>query len=115
MPYPTLTEAPDYNAEVAAKPAVDIVQFGDGYAQDILKGINNLPETFNLSFKRSPDDATAIYNWFKTNRARFFWTPPDETQPKLWTVISDIRKAYDNAGWWRVTVTLEQRFDPDIP
>jgi len=112
--YPTLLETPDYTATADAKREVSNVKFGDGYVQDIVMGINSVSETFSLKFKRRPAEATALYEWFKANGMRFYWTPPDSVE-KLWTLKGDIHQSFENAGWYSVSVILEQRFDPDVP
>ena len=42
---------PDKGLTAAYKPRTLIAQFGDGYQQRVLDGINNSPRVFNVNFK----------------------------------------------------------------
>lgn len=48
------TVVPDKGLTLDNKPNVLVASFGDGYEHRIASGINNLPQTFNLSFATRP-------------------------------------------------------------
>ena len=59
------TVVPDKGISVANTPRVHLASFGDGYEHRIVDGINNLQQTFSLSFATRPkaeiDDIVAFF------------------------------------------------------
>ena len=72
--------APDRSLSRASKPRVLTAKFGDGYEQRIVDGINNIEETFAISFvnrsKAEIDDITAFFE-SKGGATSFNYTIPD--------------------------------------
>lgn len=71
---------PDRNLKHTTKPRVKVAKFGDGYEQRLADGINNLEQTFMVSFKnRTDDDADDIIAFFddKKGVTAFDYTYPD--------------------------------------
>ena len=94
----TFTWSPDYGAQQPIKPKVKRAQFGDGYSQRVVDGINNLLRSWNVSFKRSKTDADLIESFLATTKGAdsFDWAPPEGATGK-WIVSED--------GWSR---TIEE-------
>jgi len=72
--------APDRSLSRASTPRVLTASFGDGYEQRIVDGINNINETFSISFqnrsKAEIDDITAFFV-SKGGVTSFDYTIPD--------------------------------------
>lgn len=69
-----IADAVDESADIK----VNKVQFGDGYIQDLPKGINNALRVWDVVFAdRSLADANAIRDFFvlKAGSTRFTWRP----------------------------------------
>lgn len=107
---------PTYGAELGVTPALLTAKFGDGYSQDTPDGINNQMEVWGLTFTKFPDVADDIINFLKRQAGakRFWWTPPRYPEPLKWVTSGKFGKVETNAGYVTVTVTFEQRFDPDV-
>ena len=75
----TFTILPSYPAQLQKKPIVHNMAFGDGYVQRIQQGLNNNPESWNLSWD-DLDDVTAntIMDFFETANGKdsFNWVNP---------------------------------------
>lgn len=72
--------APDRSLTRTSTPKVLRARFGDGYEQRIADGINNLEQTFSISFvnrsKEDIDDITAFFE-LKGGVTSFDYTIPD--------------------------------------
>jgi phage-related protein len=57
------------------------VQFGDGYEQVIIEGINNKREEYSVKIHAYEKEAREIKAFFDRHQGAkaFFWTPPLET------------------------------------
>jgi phage-related protein len=105
---------PVYTATKASEPKTRRVQFGDGYEQRLLYGINQNPKEWNLTFDLSDDDANiveAFLNARAEDSASFDWTPPDTTTSYKWVCDSWSRELY-SVERSRITVTFRQVFEP---
>lgn len=63
-------------------------QFGDGYSQRIISGLNNARDTWTVVFDNlTIADATTIEDFIRDTNAvdTFDWTPPGEVSPKKFT------------------------------
>lgn len=71
---------PDKTLSMASKPNVLVAQFGDGYQQRKVSGINSINETFTVAFVNRPkieaDDIAAFFN-AKKGVTSFPFTYPD--------------------------------------
>jgi phage-related protein len=66
MASPEFTHIPDWSAELAVNPRIAKVEFGDGYAQRIAKGLNTQLERVSLTFSgRTDQEAAEIAAFFK--------------------------------------------------
>jgi len=71
---------PDKGFTRQSQPRVFITEFGDGYEQRLVNGINNLAENYSLSFNnRTKEDIDDITAFFATKGAvtAFTFTIPD--------------------------------------
>jgi hypothetical protein len=65
--FPTSIQ-PTYNTVKSSQPRVNVAQFGSGYAQRAIFGINNNPKQYQLTFNVSETDADTIET-FQIGRA----------------------------------------------
>ena len=79
--FPSIT--PSYGAQKESAPSFNIVKFGDGYEQVSKFGINNKPQTWNLTFNNiSESDSDSIETFLNSradDAASFNWLPPGES------------------------------------
>lgn len=78
----TLVPNPSRGYSKKSEPKVNRIQFGDGYTQRVAAGINNLKESWSLSWTNIPTDAALAIVSFLEARAGveyFLWIPPDST------------------------------------
>ena len=71
---------PDKGFTRQSQPRIFITEFGDGYEQRLVNGINNLVENYSLSFNnRTKEDIDDITAFFATKGAvtAFTFTIPD--------------------------------------
>lgn len=93
----TFTYVPSRGIQSSSKPRVTIAQFGDGYSQRKLDGINAVVKEWNLNFiNKENAEAEAILAFFETKAGAeaFLWTPPyTSTQYKVicteWSYTQD--------------------------
>tara|TARA_B100000519_G_C14204140_1_gene419412 strand:- start:929 stop:1324 length:396 start_codon:yes stop_codon:yes gene_type:complete len=75
--------APDRGFTKETKPIVLRSKFGDGYEQRKVKGINNLDESYNLSFSNRPNTETDDLEAFFISTGgvtKFIFTIPDSNE-----------------------------------
>lgn len=89
-------------------------KFGDGYAQTVPDGINNLHMQPTLVWEAlTMAEANAIVSFFRTHRgAPFYYTLPDEGIARKW-IAKEWDRDFRNGTIGSVAVVLEERFDPD--
>ncbi len=86
--------------------------FGDNYEQRIGDGINNDPETWNLSFNvRDDSEALAIMGFLKARGGteKFTWTPPGGVAGEY--VCKKWRKNQEDTDMHQITATFKQVFE----
>lgn len=91
---------------------VRTAQFGDGYRQVAADGINNLSESWPLTFRGREAYITAILAFLRGKKGSmpFSWKPPlGETS--LWTCATYGATPL-GAGLYTLTATFEQYFEP---
>ncbi|GGA05548.1 phage tail protein [Dyella caseinilytica] len=87
-------------------------QFGDGYKQVVPDGINNLVQSWPLTFSGPRDMIFQIRDFLRAHKgaSSFYWTPPGDVQglyrADTWTVQPRGGNAYT------LTVILNQAFTP---
>ena len=75
--------APDRGFTKQTKPSILRAKFGDGYEQRKINGINNMVETYNLSFSNRPNTETDDLEAFFIEQAgvsKFTFTIPDSNE-----------------------------------
>lgn len=92
---------------------VSETDFGDGYGQSIVSGINAKRDTWRLVFAKKPRDLAyalaEILRNSKNGAANMLkWTPPGESTEKYWTA-SQVKEV-PSKGKWKVSCTLRQEF-----
>jgi phage-related protein len=64
-PPPHFKWIPDYAAQAKVEPRVSKLDFGDGYAQRLARGVNTMLEVLDLTFSgRTDEEAEAILAFF---------------------------------------------------
>ena len=104
---------PSYSATKTSQPRTRIIQFGDGYQQRNVVGLNQDPKVWNLTFNVDDEDADEIETFLEArgqDGAFFNWAPPDETATYKWICRSFSREMFEFQRN-RKTVTFEQVFD----
>lgn len=89
-------------------------QFGDGYRQRVVDGINSVEDSWQLSLDKTFKSEAKTLKDFLVSRAGlpFWWTPPRETSASLWTCdITDVSELGDNHE--TVSVTYDRWFGAD--
>lgn len=108
----TFTWTPSIGAQVAMRPTVRRVAFGDGYEQRLAFGINTQPEVWTLEFRGSTtDDAAAIDAFLRARGAvqAFDWTSPAGTVGKF--TCEEWGRSVDEPNVETVRATFKQVFD----
>lgn len=106
--------SPDYGASKKAQPRVRSIEFGSGYSQRAVFGINQDPKVWSLSWtNRTATDANSIEDFLEARAgSEFFnWTPPDDTVSYKW-VCSEWQKTMPYSNLFNITATFVQVFDP---
>ena len=101
--------APD--AEVAVAPRVLMAEFGDGYQQRAVDGINATRQIWSLTFSRNDEDADDIVAFLATagGSTSFDWTPPKASN-SIKVICRNWRRR-DYMGGALVQATFEQVFE----
>jgi phage-related protein len=87
MPTPVFNvAAPDAGATKSVEPRVLAIKFGDGYSQEMADGINNIVETWSISFSnRTRTVIQAVDDMFESlgGHSPFQWTTPEGKTKKF--------------------------------
>jgi phage-related protein len=105
---------PDFGLSKKSEPAIRNVQFGDGYSQRLVVGLNQSPKEWNLTWvNRSNADITAIETFLdaRAGAQSFTWTPPDGATAYKFIAQSWNRKL-EYAGISTLDATFRQVFEP---
>lgn len=97
------------------KPAVNIANFGDGYSQRVVDGINNMPGTWRVSFQNQPLNVIlAIENFLKARQGSelFYWTPPGDVVTVKVICVDGWDIEYTSHISRTLNTTFTQVFDP---
>lgn len=92
----------------SVKPRVLNAQFGDGYSQRAVNGINSIVREWNLSFNsKSIKDINAIETFLSNRKGveGFLWTPPGESTAYA-VICQDWSRTYDT----HISASLQARF-----
>lgn len=91
-------------------PRVTIAKFGDGYSQRVPDGINNLDQSWNLSFQSNDLGTIASIESFiksKTGSEVFTWIPPGELT-EVNVICTKWSKVYDSHISASLSLTFEK-------
>ena len=105
---------PDYGASKQAKPRVRSIEFGSGYSQRAVFGLNQDRKIWSLSWQnRTATDANTIENFLEARGGvEFFnWTPPDDTVTYKW-ICTEWQKTMPFSNLFDITATFVEVFDP---
>ena len=75
--------APDRGFTKETQPSIRKIEFGDGFQQRAVRGINNMNENYNLSFSNRPNTETDDLEAFFISQAgvsKFTFTIPDSNE-----------------------------------
>ena len=111
---------PDKQLSKASNPRVLTAKFGDGYEQRAVDGINNLNETYTLTFKTRPkadiDDIVAFLD-SKQNVTKFTLTLPDTNnttrsgERDVKVVSETYTTNYEYDDFYTLNLTLRRVFE----
>ena len=108
---------PDKGMTRQSQPKVFKTEFGDGYEQRLANGINNLAESYGVSFsnrtKEEIDDITAFFE-NKAGVTNLNFTIPDSTNSGETTVkvVSDSwSQAYRYGDYYGCTATFRRVYE----
>lgn len=109
---------PDKNLRKTSKPRTLKATFGDGYEQRLIDGINNINETFSVSFNnREKEEIDDIITFFdsKAGATAFNYTYPDsnnsgETTVKV--VCEDYNLVFSQNDFYGCTATFRRVYEP---
>ena len=109
---------PDKSMTRTSKPTIHLAKFGDGYEQRLANGINNLVETYAISFnnrtKEEIDDIVAFFE-NKGGVTAFTYTVPDTNESgnevAIKVVCSDWKKTYTFGDYYSATATFKRVYE----
>ncbi len=111
---------PDKSMTKSSTPRMRTAKFGDGYEQRIVDGINNLEESYTLSFKTrlkaDIDDIVAFLDT-KAGVTKFTLTLPDTNnttrtgERDVKVVSTDYSVVYDYDNFYSLSLTLKRVFE----
>jgi len=110
----TFTYTVDFSSAKRTQPKISNIQFGDGYAQRIAQGINNVSSNWSVSFvNRTLEEATEIENFFiaRGGTESFDWTPPRE-EIEIKVVCTSWERSFSNPVSDTIRATFEQVHEP---
>lgn len=104
---------PLYGASKSSAPAVRRVQFGDGYSQRLIYGLNQDPKEWTLEFNVTETQADEIEAFLEARGGAeaFDWTPPDSSTSYKW-ICSEWSKSIDQPLRAVIRTTFRQVFEP---
>ena len=105
---------PDFGLTKKSEPRVRTVQYGDGYSQRLIYGLNQNPKVWDLTWTAtSNSDADAIESFLdaRAGSESFDWTPPAGGSSGKYICSSWNRELkYTNIN--TITATFIQVFEP---
>ena len=108
--FPSIT--PTYGAQKTSQPNVRTVQYGDGYSQRLVYGLNQNPKQWSLTWNVSETDSDTIEAFLdaRGGAESFDWTPPGESSAK-W-ICQQWSKTIPYVNRAQITATFIQVFEP---
>lgn len=109
---------PDKSMTRNSKPKIHLANFGDGYEQRLADGINNLIESYAISFnnrtKEEIDDIIAFFE-NKGGVTAFTYTVPDTNESgnevAIKVVCSEWKKTYTYGDYYSATATFKRVYE----
>jgi|TARA_B100000073_G_C23356568_1_gene421058 phage-related protein len=104
--------APTYGVQKSSQPKVRIAQFGSGYSQRTVFGLNQNPKVYNLTFEVSETDADTIEDFLdaRGGAERFNFTPPGEASSGKY-ICREWSKTIPYLNRATIQATFEQVFE----
>jgi len=108
--FPSIT--PTYGAQKTSQPNVRTVQYGDGYSQRLVYGLNQNPKQWSLTWNVSETDSDTIEAFLdaRGGAESFDWAPPGESSAK-W-ICQQWSKTIPYVNRAEITATFIQVFEP---
>lgn len=116
----TTYATPDKSMTKSSTPRMRTAKFGDGYEQRIVDGINNLEESYSLSFKTrlkaDIDDIVAFLDT-KAGVTKFTLTLPDTNnttrtgERDVKVVSTNYSVTYDYDNFYSLSLSLKRVFE----
>ncbi|GAB7128033.1 phage tail protein [Silvimonas sp. JCM 19000] len=108
----TFTWSPLLNGQGTTTLRTQKAQFGDGYSQIAADGLNNITQSWPVSFTGGADKIQAIRDFLEQHAgsASFYWTPPLGKQG-LYRAASYTLNPL-GAGKYTLSTTFDQSFAP---
>ena len=110
--------APDRGFTKQTKPNVSMAKFGDGFEQRKIRGINNMVETYNLSFSNRPNTETDDLEAFFIDQAgvsKFTFTIPDSNEGRgekdIKVVCEEWSKSHTQTAATSLTAKLRRVYE----
>ena len=114
MSYQTLPVTPSYDSDFEYQARRLKNQFGDGYSQTAVDGINNVSGSLNLTWKALSlsRKQSLCENFFEVlgGSTPFYYTPYGRSVALLWK-CAQWSVTPLSANYFKVTATIEQSFD----
>ena len=109
--FPNIT--PTYGAQQSSQPKVKKVQFGDGYEQRVVFGLNQNPKSWSLTWEVSETDADTIETVLDARAAQesFDWTAPGEPVSSKY-VCAEWSKSIPYLNRATIQATFMEVFEP---
>lgn len=114
QPLNTSTYRLTNNISVNKKLRVKEIEFGDGYRNVVVDGVNYDIEEWDLEF--FPIDSTSaltlealLKNSLNGTSNYLSWTPPGESTTKYWTAHNINKRLVDN-DYWQITTMLRREY-----
>ena len=108
---------PDKMMSASSTPNIIETNFGDGYQQRIAKGINNLQQTYGVSFdnrtKEEIDDITAFFT-NKGGVTKFDFTIPDSNnsgETTIKVICPSWSQAYTTGDYYGCSATFTRVYE----
>jgi len=109
---------PDRGLTQTIAPRTLKIQFGDGYEQRVVEGINNINQTFSLTFSNRPkaeiDDIVAFFD-NKAGVTAFNYTYPDSNagggERTIKVVCETYNQNYSNNDFYSCTATFRRVYE----
>lgn len=109
----TFSWVPSKSFSKTIRPRVITAQFGDGYSQRVVNGINSITREWSVNFNSKSINEINEIETFLSNRKGaegFLWTPPGESTAYA-VICPDWSRTYDTHISASLQVKFVQIFD----